>query len=65
MIGRKIALKYAMLIMMGSKKELNLYNQPSFSSSKSKSKVSLMDLKNVVTGPLGTSSKDPTVIPSI
>lgn len=44
---------------------LRLKNQPSFSSTKSKSKVSRMDLKNEVTAPLGTSSKDPIVMPSV
>ena len=42
--------------------------QPSSSSSsssaKSKSNVFLMDLKKVVTGPPGISSKEPMVIPS-
>lgn len=43
-----------------------MYNKlPSLSSSKSKSKVFLTDLKNEETGSLGTSSSDPTVMPSI
>lgn len=41
------------------------HDQPSFSSSKSKSSVFLIDLKNEVTAPAGTSSKEPMVIPSI
>lgn len=43
----------------------NTRNLPSFSSSKSKSSVSLIDLKKVVTAPLGTSSREPIEMPSI
>lgn len=42
-----------------------VYNQPAFSSSKSKSRVFLIDLKKDVTGPAGTSSRELMVIPSI
>ena len=38
---------------------------PSLSSEKSKSRVFLIDLKKLLTGSAGTSSKELTVIPSI
>lgn len=43
----------------------HLVNQPSSSSSKSKSRVFLIELKKLLTAPVGTSSREPMVIPSI
>uniref|UniRef100_A0A0A9GES6 Uncharacterized protein n=1 Tax=Arundo donax TaxID=35708 RepID=A0A0A9GES6_ARUDO len=41
------------------------FHRSSLSSEKSKSKVFLIDLKKLLTGPVGTSSRELTVTPSI